>query len=115
MALVWDLDNEIIDREEKYVLLAYTDHADHDGKNMFPSIELICNKTGYKERSVQAITRSLEEKGFLKSWLGGATQERGGRSKRYYEITQTGKKAVTEIKSMRDELWTLSKIKLSVE
>jgi PadR family transcriptional regulator PadR len=56
----------------------------------------------------------LEEKGFLKSWLGGATQERGGRSKRYFEMTQTGKKAVAETKSMRDELWTLSKIKLSV-
>ncbi len=58
------------------------------------------------------ITR-LEEKGFLKSWLGGATQERGGRSKRYYEITPAGKKAVTENKSLRDELWSLSKIELS--
>lgn len=60
------------------------------------------------------ITR-LEEKGFLKSWLGGATQERGGRSKRYYELTHAGKKAVTETKNMRDELWTLSTIKLSVK
>jgi DNA-binding PadR family transcriptional regulator len=58
------------------------------------------------------ITR-LEEKGFLKSWLGGATAERGGRSKRYYEITQAGKKAVSEAKTVRDELWSLSKIKLS--
>jgi hypothetical protein len=32
---------------------------------MYPSIELICEKTGYKERAVQLITRSLEEKGFL--------------------------------------------------
>lgn len=60
------------------------------------------------------ITR-LEEKGFLKSWLGGATQERGGRSKRFYEITQAGKKAVAEVKSVRDELWSLSKFKLSVK
>lgn len=65
MALVWDLDNEIIDREEKYVLLAYADHSDHDGRNMYPSIDLICKKTGYSERSIQTITRSLEEKGFL--------------------------------------------------
>ncbi len=60
------------------------------------------------------ITR-LEEKGFLKSWLGGATKERGGRSKRYYEITQAGKKAVAETKAVRDELWDLSKIKLIVK
>lgn len=58
------------------------------------------------------ITR-LEEKGFLKSWVGGATKERGGRSKRYYEITQAGKRAVAETKSLRDELWVLSKIKLA--
>jgi PadR family transcriptional regulator, regulatory protein PadR len=58
------------------------------------------------------ITR-LEEKGFLKSWVGGATKERGGRSKRYYEITQAGKRAVAETKSVRDELWLLSKIKLA--
>ena len=65
MGQVWDLNNELIKREEKYVLLAYTDHADHEGRNMYPSIELICKKTGYKERAVQLITRSLEEKGFL--------------------------------------------------
>jgi PadR family transcriptional regulator, regulatory protein PadR len=58
------------------------------------------------------ITR-LEEKGYLKSWVGGATKERGGRSKRYYEITHAGKKAVAEAKSVRDELWDLSKVKLA--
>jgi hypothetical protein len=65
MGLVWDLDNSVIDREEKYVLLAYVDHADHNGYNIFPSIDLICQKTGYKERAAQMITRSLVAKGFL--------------------------------------------------
>jgi hypothetical protein len=65
MGLVWDLDNSVIDREEKYVLLAYVDHADHNGCSIFPSIALICQKTGYKERAAQMITRSLVEKGFL--------------------------------------------------
>ncbi len=58
------------------------------------------------------ITR-LEEKGLLKSWMGGATQERGGRRKRFYDITPAGKSALTTTKSLRDELWSLSKIKLS--
>jgi hypothetical protein len=65
MGLVWDLDNETIDREEKYILLAYADHADSKGKSIFPSVNLICEKTGYKERSAQMITKSLHEKGFL--------------------------------------------------
>ncbi|MEJ1241782.1 PadR family transcriptional regulator [Chryseolinea sp. T2] len=60
------------------------------------------------------ITR-LEEKGLLKSWVGGATAERGGRSKRYYDITPLGKKAVAETRSLRDELWTESGIKLAIK
>ena len=55
----------------------------------------------------------LEEKGLLKSWTGGATTERGGRSKRFFELTQAGKKALTESKALRDELWGISKVKLS--
>ena len=46
--------------------------------------------------------------------LGGATAERGGRSKRYFEVTQAGKKALAEVKTLRDELWSRSKINLSV-
>ena len=59
------------------------------------------------------ITR-LEEKGFLKSWLGDPTQERGGRRKRFFEITHQGKVALHEMKSLRDELWSLSKTNLAL-
>ena len=59
------------------------------------------------------ITR-LEEKGFLKSWLGEPTQERGGRRKRYFEVTHNGKVAVHEMKALRDELWKASKTNLAL-
>src|SRR5258707_6638462 len=59
------------------------------------------------------ITR-LEEKKYLKSWLGEPTQERGGRRKRYFEVTQQGKVALHEIKQLRDDLWKLSKATLSL-
>lgn len=59
------------------------------------------------------ITR-LEEKGFLKSWLGDPTQERGGRRKRFFELTHAGKVALHEMKALRDELWNISKAKLSL-
>jgi PadR family transcriptional regulator PadR len=59
------------------------------------------------------ITR-LEEKGYLKSWLGEPTQERGGRRKRYFEVTQQGKVELHNIKALRDELWKLSKSTLSL-
>ena len=49
----------------------------------------------------------LEEKGFVKSALGGATQARGGRRKRIYLITAAGKAALSEVRLMRNRLWEL--------
>jgi PadR family transcriptional regulator, regulatory protein PadR len=60
------------------------------------------------------ITR-LEEKGFVTSYMGEPTQERGGRRKRYFEITYAGKVALHHMKSLRDQLWNLSKAKLSLK
>jgi DNA-binding PadR family transcriptional regulator len=57
----------------------------------------------------------LEEKGFLKSYLGGATQERGGRRKRYFQLTHSGKSALHDIKNLRDDLWKESKVNLSLQ
>ena len=59
------------------------------------------------------ITR-LEEKGYLRSWLGEPTQERGGRRKRNFEVTHGGKVALHEVKSLRDELWKISKTTLTL-
>ena len=59
------------------------------------------------------ITR-LEEKGYVKSWLGDPTQERGGRRKRFFELTHAGKVALHEVKALRDELWKQSRTKLSL-
>ena len=47
----------------------------------------------------------LEEKGFVRSELGGATTQRGGRRKRLFRITVLGSRAIREIREVRDELW----------
>lgn len=49
----------------------------------------------------------LEQKGFIRSFMGGATKERGGRRKRYYSMTLEGKHALQEAKRLRDNLWLL--------
>ena len=51
-----------------------------------------------------ALTR-LDEKGFISSEYGGATAERGGRRKRFYQVTNLGKEALEGAKTLRDELW----------
>jgi PadR family transcriptional regulator, regulatory protein PadR len=77
-------------------------------------IEDRCNRS-ISIGALHSTIARLEEKGFLTSWTGGATKERGGRSKRFYEVTQAGKKAVAESKNLRDELWSLSKAKLALK
>jgi PadR family transcriptional regulator, regulatory protein PadR len=98
--------------EELVLLTVATLGEEAYGVSIQQDIEARCNRT-ISIGALHATIARLEEKGFLESWLGGATKERGGRSKRYYEITTSGKKAVAGSKSLRDELWSLSKIKLS--
>lgn len=59
------------------------------------------------------ITR-LEEKGFIKSRMGDPSVERGGRRKRMFTLTHTGKMALHEMRNLREELWKLSKATLSM-
>ncbi|MCA0229501.1 PadR family transcriptional regulator [Runella limosa] len=55
--------------------------------------------------TVHTTLQRLEEKGFLTSQMGGATAERGGRRKRFFTVTATGRKALVEVKQVREELW----------
>src|SRR5688572_20995842 len=71
MGLVWDMDcpakiNGLDFKPgHKYTLIAYADHADHNGKNIYPSVKTIARKMGYDERSVQRLTHELESMGVL--------------------------------------------------
>jgi DNA-binding PadR family transcriptional regulator len=47
----------------------------------------------------------LEKKGLLKSYLTEPVKERGGRSKRIYQLTSLGKRALIEVRSIQDALW----------
>lgn len=49
----------------------------------------------------------LEDKGFLKSNMGGGTNERGGRRKRIYTITNAGVAMLKAMKEARVDLWKL--------
>lgn len=55
--------------------------------------------------AVHSTLTRLEEKGFLKSAMGKATAERGGRRKRIYTITAYGRRALEEARDFRMALW----------
>ncbi|MEP6736418.1 MAG: PadR family transcriptional regulator [Chryseolinea sp.] len=54
---------------------------------------------------VHAVLNRLEEKGLVESHLGEATKTRGGKPKRFYQVTNLGKAALVRAKSIRDQLW----------
>jgi DNA-binding PadR family transcriptional regulator len=49
----------------------------------------------------------LEEKGMVRSFMGEATPERGGRRKRLFTITAHGEQTLLEIQAVRGQLWSL--------
>jgi len=49
----------------------------------------------------------LEDKGYIKSRLGGATKERGGRRKRIFTVTSAGFSMLKFMKETRLELWRM--------
>jgi DNA-binding PadR family transcriptional regulator len=49
----------------------------------------------------------LEDKGYVKSLMGGATSERGGRRKRIFTITNAGLSILRLMKDTRMDLWKL--------
>ncbi len=55
--------------------------------------------------SVQTSLKRLEDKGFLTSQFGEATQKRGGKRKRIYTTTSYGHKVLAEMKQIRADLW----------
>lgn len=50
---------------ERLVMLALADHADHNGENAFPSVDLLAWKTSMTERGVRGILQRLHKRGAL--------------------------------------------------
>lgn len=57
--------------------------------------------------AIHTVLKRLEGKGMVKSSMGEATPERGGRRKRIFEATPYGYKVIAEIRENRTRLWSL--------
>ena len=74
--------------EEAYSISIQKELKERTGRN--PSIG-----------AMHSALNRLENKGFISSFEGGATKERGGRRKRFYQITAAGKSAVARNHELR--------------
>ena len=50
----------------------------------------------------------LVKKGLLDSYLSDATPERGGRHKRIYQLTRSGKEALLKVRDVQREMWAIT-------
>ena len=73
----------------------------------------IAIKKDIEERSKRSVSlgamrtalKRLEKKGFLKSEFGEVTAVRGGKRKRYFQVTPYGKRVLEEVMQTRKQLW----------
>ncbi len=65
------------------------------------------NSTGRKLTlsSIHTALVRLEKKGFVTSYMGGTTKERGGRRRRLYKITAPGYAALNQARETRTKMW----------
>ena len=64
-------------------------------------------RTG-RSLTVGALYRTLdrlEHKGYVASWFGDPTPERGGRSKRYFRVRPAGVRALRASRDALDAMW----------
>jgi len=55
--------------------------------------------------AVHVVLKRMEEKGFVESKYGGITKERGGRRKKFYNITSIGKKVLDRQYELRTSMY----------
>ena len=90
--------------EEVVLLAAYGLGGDAYGVTIQQRLEESIGR-GATIGAVYAALDRLERKRHLKSRVGGATHDRGGRRKRFFKITDGGVEALKAIRADREEMW----------
>lgn len=72
-----------------------------------PILEEIAARTGREvsRPAVYIALRRLESKGLLRSRLGEATPERGGRAKRFFRLAREGTRQLQASRTAHERMW----------
>lgn len=90
--------------EELVLLTVAAQHDEAYGISVLESLEKELNRK-VNVSAVHVALKRLEEKGFINSRVGGITEDRGGRRKRFYVITALGKRMLDEQHALRDGMY----------
>ena len=90
---------------EEFTLLAVRALGDHT--YAVPVQQYVEEMTGrpVSMGAIYAALTRLEDKGFVRSSMGEATAQRGGKSKRMFRVTPVGLKTARELHRVRERIW----------
>ena len=90
--------------EEVVLLIVVLLQKDAYGASIVKEIDHQLNRK-ISLSAVHATLHRLQGKGYVESFMGGATQERGGRRKVMYEATQLGYRTAEEAIKVKTQIW----------
>jgi DNA-binding PadR family transcriptional regulator len=76
------------------------------GATVHEKVEELANGKSYSIGAIYTTLDRLEQKGYVKSWYGGAGPERGQRTKRYFEIQAAGQRALQQARQVAANMLT---------
>lgn len=97
-------DYQLGEFEEIVLLTVAILHGDAYGVNVKKEIEQRLERK-VSVGALQSALRRMEDKKYLSSEFGEATAVRGGKRKKYFAVTDMGKKALAYTKETRNQLW----------
>ncbi len=90
--------------EELVLLMVAAQHNEAYGVSIIEALE---EEMGRKINmsAVHVALRRMEDKGLVKSRVGGITEDRGGRRKKFYVITALGKRSIDAQYELRNNIY----------
>ena len=96
---------DILTRTEEIILLAVHQLGDNAyGVTIRQEVERMVGKP-YSVGAIYVPLDRLTKRGFLLTITGEPTAARGGRRKRFYQITPNGRSALLNTKRLHDAIW----------
>ena len=90
--------------EELVLLMVAAHNKEAYGVLLLEKLEQKLNKK-VNVSAIHVVLKRLENKGFVCSDYGGITTERGGRRKKYYSITASGKEILDKQYQLRTSIY----------
>ncbi len=97
---------KILTRAEEFILLAIWKLQENAYSLEIQKQILKISGKNWSLGTIYAPLERLEKRKLIDSYLSGTTPERGGRQKRIYQVTESGKEALINTRDIQAQFWS---------